>query len=102
MLSTEAFDAGPVSPTTVRFGPAEAGIAHAHAHLEDVNGDGLTDLVTHFRTQETGLERGMTEATLTGQTFDGDAIAGSDSVRIVGCKGNGQEVVVDSGGVGRN
>jgi len=50
---------------------------------EDVNGDGLADLVCHFKTQETGFESGDTEGILRGETSDGIPIEGKDSVRIV-------------------
>ena len=43
-------------------------------------------MVVHFKTQETGIACGDTSATLTGETFDGTAIEGSESVDTVGCK----------------
>jgi hypothetical protein len=58
-------------------------MVHKKAHLEDVDDDGDTDMIFHFPTQDTGLEAGDTEATLTGQTTDGIEITGTDSVRIV-------------------
>ena len=54
-------------------------------HVEDVNADGKKDLVLHFRTPETGIRCEDTAASLTGMTFDGDAIQGSDSIETVGC-----------------
>ncbi len=86
VLTTPEFDAADVDPTTVGFGPDTAGIAHSAAHLEDVDGDGDIDLLMHFRTQETGIQCGDTYATLTGETFDGSPIEGSDSIKTVGCK----------------
>lgn len=83
ILSTAGFDATTVDPSTVAFGPDGASPEHG-GHAEDVNGDGLDDLVLHFRTQGTGLSRGDTEACLTGQTFDGEHVAGCDTVSIVG------------------
>ena len=53
------------------------------ASVEDVNDDGLDDLVLHFDTQELNLTEDSTEAVLTGETFDGISIIGSDSVNIV-------------------
>lgn len=86
ILTTETFDAQEVDPATVRFGPDEARIAHSSSHLEDVDGDTDTDLLLHFRTQETGIQCGDTEATLSGFTFDGTEIQGSNSIKTVGCK----------------
>jgi streptogramin lyase len=75
------FDASTVAPDTVRFGPAEA--PAVQSALEDVDGDGDVDMILHFRTQETGIVAGMTEATLTGETIEGRNIVGTDSVRTV-------------------
>ncbi len=85
ILTTDTFDATTVSPITVRFGPAGANLEHRLGHLEDVDGDGDLDLLLHFRTQETGIQCGDAEASLSGETFDGQAIQGSDSIVTVGC-----------------
>ena len=53
------------------------------AAFADLNDDGRLDLVVHVSTEALQLSDGDTEAELTGQTFDGLAIAGVDSVRIV-------------------
>ena len=81
VYSTEDFDATTIDPLSVTFGPNGATESHGTGHIEDVNGDGLDDLVLHFKTQETGIAKGDTEATLTGTTFDGTAIQGSDTIR---------------------
>jgi hypothetical protein len=51
--------------------------------LEDVNGDGLLDLVLHFSTQALPHLTSDTDITLVGETFDGQLIIGSDSIVIV-------------------
>ena len=55
----------------------------ARRHEEDVDGDGDTDLVLHFRLGDTDLTCDSTEGTLTGQTFDGDDIESTDAVRMI-------------------
>ncbi len=89
ILGSDTFDITTVDVTTLNF----AGATPAHDltdplvyadHLQDVNGDGFTDLVCHYRTQETGIEKEDTDATLTGTTTYGMPITGSDSVRTVG------------------
>jgi hypothetical protein len=86
ILTTATFDATTVDPLSVEFGPSGATEAHGKGHIEDVNHDGEPDLVLHFRTQITGIKCGETSASLTGETFDGDPIQGSDTLKTVGCK----------------
>jgi hypothetical protein len=57
-----------------------------YALIEDVDGDGVDDLVLHFETKETGILCGDTSASLTGKIFGGQAIEGSDPFRTVGCQ----------------
>jgi hypothetical protein len=86
ILTTDSFDASTVDPTTVRFGATGTEAAPVHWALEDVDGDGDTDLILHFNAQEAGIACGDTNALLTGQTVAGMEIEGSDSVSTVGCK----------------
>ncbi len=86
ILTTDTFDASAVDPTTVFFGATGNETAPVHSVLEDIDGDGNTDLLLHFRTQRTGIVCGSTSASLTGETFGGQAIEGSDSIRTVGCR----------------
>jgi hypothetical protein len=53
------------------------------AAYEDANGDGRVDLVLHVSTKDLQLDGSSTEAVLTGHTYDGTAITGTDTVRIV-------------------
>jgi CSLREA domain-containing protein len=84
ILTTAGFDAMMVDPTSVGFGPNQAG--PVHVGFEDVDGDGYLEMVLHFRTRETGIQCGDTSASLTGQTLDGIAFEASDSVKTAGCE----------------
>ena len=86
ILTTDTFDATTENETTVLFGATGTEAAPVQAALEDVDLDGDTDMIFHFKTQDTGILCGDTSASLTGQTFGGQEIEGSDSVRTVGCK----------------
>src|SRR4029453_4177225 len=81
LLTPADFNAAPVAPLSVEFGPEGATEAHGKGHIEDVNGDGKKDLVLHFRTQETGIACGDTSVSLTGETFEGDQIQGADVMK---------------------
>ena len=83
VLGSADFDAPSIDVTELRFGPDGAPPAHA-GHLADVDGDGIVDLLAHFRTQLTGISSGDIEACLTGLTTDSQSIAGCDSIRTVG------------------
>jgi hypothetical protein len=83
ILSTDAFDATTVDPSTVRFGTSGAPPAFA---LDDVDDDGDVDMLLRFRTQAVGITCGMTSVSLTGQTLAGQAIEGADSIKTPGCK----------------
>jgi hypothetical protein len=88
ILSFESFDATEeVDPSTISL--AGAGVKTVGkddrplTQNRDVNKDGITDLVVKILIEELGLESGDTEAELTGQTFDGKPIKGTDSVKVV-------------------
>jgi hypothetical protein len=86
ILTTDTFEATSIDPLSVEFGPNGATEAHNRGHIEDVDGDGDDDLVLHFKTQETGIQCGDIEASLTGQTVDGTPIVGADSITTRGCE----------------
>jgi len=86
ILSSEDFDATTVDPTTVELAGANVAVrgkGNSMAHEEDVNGDGLVDLVVQVETQ--GLDDLGDGGTvkLTGTTFNGETIVGYDEVIIV-------------------
>ena len=86
ILGADDFDASEVDGSTVVF--AGASPDHGEGHLEDVDQDGDLDWVGHFRTQDTSIGAGDTEAGLTGQTNDGQDLEGSDVISI--SKGSGK------------
>jgi len=86
VLSTETFDATTMDVGSIRFAGASVNVkpnGEFQASFEDVNGDGLLDLMLHFNTQDLNLTTASTQATLTGTTDTGRCVTASDSVRIV-------------------
>lgn len=88
ILTTETFDATTVDHITVTFEGAsethvkkKAGIPRRHE--ADVDKDGDVDLVFHFRFGDTNLTCASTRGTLTGETFAGQPISGSDVIRMI-------------------
>jgi hypothetical protein len=79
ILTTDDFDAATVDPVTVLFADASP----LRWAWEDVDYDGDMDLLFQFKTQELNLDESSTEAMLTGSTFDGLQVEGSDTVNIV-------------------
>jgi len=84
ILSTSTFDATKVNPLTVRFGRTGTEASPVHSSLQDVNGDGLLDMVLQFKTQSTGFQLGDSQATLMGRTLDGTPFRGSSTMQVIG------------------
>jgi len=88
ILSSSEFDATTVDPETVELAGAGVGVRGKSnkymAHEEDVNADGLVDLVLQVATEN--LDPGAFQdgfGVLTGSTYDGQSIQGVDEVTIV-------------------
>jgi len=87
ILTTDSFDASTVDPGTVTLAGAEVAVRgkseKTMARLEDVDGDGDNDLLLQVETQSDGTVWEAGPVTLTGETYDGQAIQGTDVVVIV-------------------
>jgi uncharacterized delta-60 repeat protein len=85
VLSSRDFDAPKqVTTTSLKFGRtgSEASLASC-SPPQDVNKDGLLDVLCHFTATKTEFRLGDTQGVLTGTTSGGDAIRGTDSVVVV-------------------
>lgn len=67
VLGSGAIEVGDIEIASLSFGSGGALMAHG-GHIEDVNDDGIDDLVAHFRTADTGLESGDSSGCLTWST----------------------------------
>ena len=87
VLSTTNFDATTLLGGVACFGSADDASArdcsepHGRYHPERVDRDGLTDVLLHFETVETGIGLGDAEACLSGTLADGRFFLGCDVVR---------------------
>ena len=86
ILGSNNFDAAQVDAGTVQLeGMSVRAVGHGdrlQAHLEDVNGDGYTDLVVQIADEDGVFQAGDSTAVLTGSLYDGTSIEGSDSICV--------------------
>jgi hypothetical protein len=87
ILSTEGFDATQVDPMTVDLDGQKVRVVgkkgNIQAHIDDVNGDGLNDLMVQIEDTDGIYEEGDTIAVLSCATFSGKEFWGADSLCIV-------------------
>lgn len=86
IFSTDEFDATTVIPDSIRLGGAGVAIRGKGTllfHEEDINGDGLMDIVVQVNTADLGFTANQGEAILTGETTGGLHIMGTDTISIV-------------------
>jgi 6-phosphogluconolactonase len=86
ILSTLSFNAvTEIDPNSLTFGHTgnESSLVDCNSEGEDVNGDGLVDLVCHFNTEQTAFVFGDITAVLKGKTVTGRQIQGSERIRTV-------------------
>ena len=89
ILSDSGFDAvDEMGKGSLTFGLTgeEKSLAFCLSRGQDVNYDGLKDLICVFRTKKAGFQCSNTEGILKGPTVDGTFVKGSDSVRMVLCR----------------
>lgn len=87
ILTTDDFNAADVNSATVTLAGAKVAVRgkaeKLMARLEDVDGDGDLDLLVQVKTQSEGALWKSGPVTLTGKTYDGQDIEGTDEVTIV-------------------
>ncbi|MBZ0271881.1 hypothetical protein K8I61_07570 [bacterium] len=91
LLSTESYDApARTDAESLTFGHMgdEDSLVHegngdAKCKVKDANGDGLADLVCKFSVEDAAFVAGDTEGVLKGETTNGFAFQGSDTVQTV-------------------
>ena len=86
IFSTQTFDARTLNPSTITLASAPVklkGQGTPMASFQDVNGDGLLDVVVHVSTETLQLSDTDTAAVLRGKTSDGRVVKGTDSIRVV-------------------
>jgi hypothetical protein len=85
ILASSEFDPLTVDRATILAGGITSPVRWGRG--EGVNGDGLLDLVVHFKTQELnadGLLQDGVDLVISGETLEGESFTGSDLVRLVG------------------
>ncbi len=86
IVGSETFDALQVDPSTIKFDSNKASPASpVRFKGQDYNRDGYPDLILTFKLNETGISCGDTQATLTGETYAGESIQGSDGFTVEPC-----------------
>lgn len=85
ILSTPTFDASTVNPLSVTVAEAAVNLkpnGTFASSLQDVNGDGLLDMVIHISFPTLQLTNFATEVLVEGMTFDGKYFWGTDNVVV--------------------
>ena len=80
ILSDQIFSALQVDPSSVTFGPGNATEIHGKGHPQDINSDGLTDLLFHFSCAESGIVPGYQTVFLQGKLKTGEDFIGWDNM----------------------
>jgi len=89
VFSSETFDATRIDPAACLLAGAPVAVRTKQlkfmAHHEDIDGDGLADMMLHFETQQLDPDQLQDDyAVLAGSTFEGQDFVGLDEVVLVG------------------
>ena len=86
ILGSDAFPVSEVDRSSLAFGPnGAAPKLTLEKRDRDISGDEVADLLSFYRSNETGIAIGDTQACVTGVTRDGIAFEGCDSVLVGAC-----------------
>jgi hypothetical protein len=101
ILGSKTFDVDDVDVTTLAFGPGGAPPISVQSKLRasrlsrrDLNRDGKKDLLSTYRTTQTGIAFNDTQACLTGKTLDGTPFKGCDDITTEPSCGLGVELAL--------
>jgi hypothetical protein len=85
LLSSPSFDATKVDISTLTFGKTgnEESLSHCGKSGDDVNDDGLLDMVCHFYNQKAGFTKTSLEGIVRGRTTLGTAFEGRGFLKVV-------------------
>jgi hypothetical protein len=88
VLGAADFDVAEIDRSTLRFGPAAAAPAHKlGGHVDDVNGDGHPDLLSHYWIGDTGISQATENACVQGETLAGNSFKGCGLLDVMLPKG---------------
>lgn len=80
LLSSATLDATTINASSLRAGPSQ--VPPARTSMEDVNGDGRVDLMTHFPQGALGLVPTSTQLCVSGILRDNSVFESCDSIRV--------------------
>ena len=105
LFGGDGFDVHDIDISTLRFGFDGDEVRPAHGgHISDLSGDGIDDLMLHFRSDMLGVPRDLSRGdvvtlTLTGEMTDGTEFQEEDTMAIVGNpRANGHQFQFSEGG----
>ena len=95
VFSSETFDATRIDPATCVLAGAPVAVRTKQlqfmAHPEDIDGDGLADMMLHFETQQLDPNQLQDDyAVLVGSTLEGQDVVGMDEITLVGQRFRGR------------